>query len=517
MEGNPHISDFGVAKPVAPEDTSATEGMVGTPGYMSPEQANQGNVDERTDVYSLGVVIYQMLTGKKPFTSTGQPIPNILNEVPELPVELGEIINICLAKDRRDRYVSTLHLARAMNKAAFGEERSSTFFNRYGNWAAMRTSLFWIIGSVVLLLGFFWMFTRGGNIPFLSIASTPTVNLTPSSTAVPSTETPLPTDTAVVTSTSAPLPPQALNGGADQIALLSGNDIYLMNPDGSGLTLVRSDNSPKSNLQWIPGNQLIYLSRNCVFIMDASTKQTQQLACFDTDLEQLEGFRVSPNGKLAAISIQRTLNILPFDVEKLKKVTTRFNLLEDPQNCYYNQVPFREVLWSKGDDPVQFAAHVIDTRLANSDQIFLLNANLENCKYEALSRMDTIPGGRIDFDIKSTKRIGSFDWNGKDLYLLNDNIRNEGFGNLYIYNSETRETSQLNPINGECCYRDPRWSPDGKYILFAYQPPGSRTISLYYIPFADIQNGGPFTPIELPSGFFSTARDKPQPSLRPAE
>ncbi|MCK6583389.1 MAG: hypothetical protein L6Q49_09865, partial [Anaerolineales bacterium] len=145
-----------------------------------------------------------------------------------------------------------------------------------------------------------------------------------------------------------------------------------------------------------------------------------------------------------------------------------------------------------------------------------LSVDIENCANVALSRLDTIPGGRIAFDSESSKRLGSFDWNGKNLFLLNDLVRNDGFGNLYLYNSETREAVKLNPINGECCYRDPHWSPDGKYIVFAFQRFDLSDISLYYIPFDDLQDGGPFTPINLPSRFFSTPREKPQPVLRPA-
>lgn len=525
LDGNPYISDFGVAKPAATSDASPSEGQVGTPGYMSPEQMHQETVDERSDVYSLGVVIYQMLTGRKrsrlesktsplrsrPFT---QPSPDILSEVPELPPEVGEILNICLAENKRDRYVSTLHLARALNKAAFGEEKVSTFLDRYGNWAAIRTSLFWIAGSVVLLLGFFWMFGGRGNLPFLSPVPTPTASLLLSPTAFPPTET----FTAIVPTATpqpafTPTPTPTVPGGADMIALVSGNDIYLMNTDGSNLVQVRSENSPKSNLQWIPGNRLVYISRNCAYLLDAETKQTEQLSCFNAN-ELLEGYSVSPDGKLVAISIQRTLNIFPFDIEMLETVTTRFNLLDKKENCYYNQFPFREALWSK--EGTRLAARVIDTRFVNSDQVFLLSVDIENCANVALSRLDTIPGGRIAFDKESAKRIGSFDWNGKNLFLLNDAIRNEGFGNLYLYNSETRETVKLNPINGECCYRDPHWSPDGKYIIFAYQRFDLSDISLYYIPFADLQDGGPFTPINLPSRFFSTPREKPQPVLRPA-
>ncbi|NUQ84632.1 MAG: protein kinase [Anaerolineales bacterium] len=525
LDGNPYISDFGVAKPAATSDASPSEGQVGTPGYMSPEQMHQEMVDERSDVYSLGVVVYQMLTGRKksrlesktsplrsrPFT---QPSPDILSEVPELPPEVGEILNICLAENKRDRYVSTLHLARALNKAAFGEEQVSRFLDRYGNWAAIRTSLFWIAGSVVLLLGFFWMFAGGGNLPFLSPAPTPTASLFPSPTAVPPTETFTATvPTATPQPASTPIPTPTVPGGADMIALVSGNDIYLMNTDGSNLVQVRSENSPKSNLQWIPGNRLVYISRNCAYLLDAETKETEQLSCFNAN-ELLEGYSVSPDGKLVAISIQRTLNIFPFDVEMLQTVTTRFNLLDKKENCYYNQFPFREVLWSK--DGRRLAAHVIDTRFVNSDQVFLLSVDIENCANVALSRLDTIPGGRIAFDSESSKRLGSFDWNGKNLFLLNDLVRNDGFGNLYLYNSETREAVKLNPINGECCYRDPHWSPDGKYIVFAFQRFDLSDISLYYIPFDDLQDGGPFTPINLPSRFFSTPREKPQPVLRPA-
>ena len=529
LDHHPYISDFGVARPAATADSPPNEGQVGTPGYMSPEQVNEETVDERSDVYSLGVVIYQMLTGRKKSrleTKTSplrnkpfpQPVPDILSEAPELPPEVGEIINICLAEEKKNRYVSTLHLARALNKAAFGEEVVSTFFDRYGSWAALRSSLFWITGSVALLLALFWIFAGGGNIPFLSVAPTLTVGPVPSTTPFPPTDTlsaPPPTATVTPQPAFTPTPTPTVPGGADQIALVSGNEIYLMNTDGSNLVQVRSENSPKSNLQWIPGNRLVYISRNCAYLLDAGTKQTQQLSCFNTN-ELLEGFRVSPDGRLVAISVQRTLNIFPFDTEALRSINTRFNLLESKDNCSYNQFPFREVLWSKDMETVQLAARVIDTRLVNSDQVFLLNADLENCLNVALSRLDTIPGGRITFDRESSRRLGSFDWDGRTLFLLNDSIRNDGFGDLYLYNSVTRETVELNPIDGECCYRDARFSPDGKYILFAYQRYDRSDIVLYYVALADMQNGGPFTPIELPSRFFATAREKPQPAMRPA-
>ena len=525
LDDHAYISDFGVAQPADSDDGSPIEGQVGTPGYMSPEQVNHELVDERSDVYSLGVVVHQMLSGRRP-SATESEKPDILTEVPNLPPVVGEILKISLSQDKRDRYVTMLHFSRALSAAAFGDKHTSTFSDRHGSWAAIRSSLFWILGSVILVAAFFLIFGRGGNIPFLSIASTPTVSLLPTSTIVPPAETLAaysPTTEATVTATVVvatftpePIPPQLFPGGADQIALFSGNDIYLMKPDGTDLVQVRSENSPKSNLQWIPGNRLVYMSHNCAFLLDANTKQIQQLSCFNEN-EQLEGFSVSPDGKLVAISVQRTLNIYPFDVDALKNFTSRFEIIDADGNCYYNQFPFRELLWSDGGDQTRLAARVIDTQRVDSDQIFLLNADLKNCDNVALSRLDSIPGGRIEFDRESTKRISSFDWDGKNLFLLNDSIRNDGFGNLYLYNVETREITKLNPINSECCYRDARWSPDGTYILFAFQRFDRSSIELYYVPYADLQNGRPLVPIDLPGGFFSTAREKPQPALRPSE
>ncbi len=303
-------------------------------------------------------------------------------------------------------------------------------------------------------------------------------------------------------------------GSVNQIAFLSGNELYFMNLDGSGLIQIRTDNSPKSNLEWIPGNRLVYLSRNCAFMVDGVTKQVEQLVCFNID-EMLEGFRVSPTGDYVAISIQRTLNILPFDIEALKKMDTRFNLTARRDNCFYAAFPFRDVLWSK--DEMRLAARIVDTELVNSDQIVLFSADVPNCANVGLTRIDKFPGLNFAFTHKeSMKTITSFDWNGDHLFLLNDSVRNDGFGDLYLYDSATRQETIINPIDGDCCYRDARFSPDGKFVLFIFQRFDSNDMGMYFASLEDIQAGNPLAPIELPSGFFSQ-RDKPQPALRPAQ
>lgn len=530
LANNPYVSDFGVAKLNEAAYSATQEGrMVGTPGYMSPEQAYNKPVDARSDVYGLGAMVYQMLSGKPPYElepdapiasivkHINEPIPDILAENPELPASVDAIIKTSMAKDREDRYPTTIDLARALNLAAFGEDRilhpAATIVDR--PTAPRRSqSRWWLIGGVILLL-LVGMLALSGRLPFLSPASTPTSSPTLSPTDIPPTWTPspLPTFTPVIEATSTQDSPTAPSapGGADQIAFLSANQIHLMNVDGSALVQVRTDNASKRNLQWIADGNLVYMSRNCAYFLNASTKETSQIVCFGLN-EQLEGFRVSPDGKLVAISVQRTLNIVPFDLEALKKVNTRFNLLAMKQSCFYSQYAFRDVLWSK--DGNRLAALVVDTELAGADQVFLLDVDIPNCQTTGPVLLDKLPGDHFDF---GSARIQSFDWDGDHLFLLNDYVRNDGFGDLYLYNSNTQEGTKLNPIDGNCCYRDARFSPDRKYILFLYQNRFGTEIKLYYIAFSDLGNGQPLTPIELPGLLLRYQREKPQPSLRTAQ
>ena len=525
---NPYITDFSLAKLIADTfRTNSGNGFIGTPEYISPEQAQSHPVDHRTDIYGLGVITYEMLTGEKPYKASdsfgvlvkhvSEPVPEILKANPDLPPEVDAIIQKAMAKNRNDRYESAVDMARALTRAAYGEERtlpsSTTLLKMPAPARRSRRGWFAAIGSVVLL-ALAGLFVFRDQLPFLSApAATPTT-LEVAAPVIP-TDTPEPTYTATVTVTPVQLTPTPVlpPGNVSKVALISGNDLYLMNPDGSELTLVRTENSPKSNLHWVDGGRLIYMSHNCAFMLDAATNQTRQITCFNPN-ELLEGFRVSPDGKYVAVSIQRTLNILPFDLEVLKDVTSRFNLIALKDNCFYNQFPFRDVLWS--DDNTQLAAQVIDTRYVNSDQVFLVKVDIPNCATTGLVRLDQIPGSHIEYESDSTRRITSYDWDGKHMFLLNDSVRNEGFGNLYMYNSNTKEVAKLNPINGECCYRDARWSPDGKYIFFAFQKSGDTNIELYYMPVDGSENGWP-TAIELPAGFFSTPREKPQSALRPID
>ena len=121
-EDIPKLLDFGIAKTLEPDSPALTStGMViGTPHYMSVEQIQGLPVDQRSDLYSLGVILYEMLAGKVPFhdTSIPQVLVKHLNEVPRLPTSLSANVSRklefavlrCLEKDPANRYQSAEEL-----------------------------------------------------------------------------------------------------------------------------------------------------------------------------------------------------------------------------------------------------------------------------------------------------------------------------------------------------------------------------------------------------------------------
>ncbi|MFH1377854.1 MAG: protein kinase [Planctomycetota bacterium] len=116
-EGNVKLMDFGLAKPVTGASDLTTAGFVmGTPSYMSPEQCEGDPLDHRTDIYSLGLVFWTMLTGNKPFVAENNlatmklqreaPLPDVTSILPNIPKAIDAIIQKMSAKRAADRYYS---------------------------------------------------------------------------------------------------------------------------------------------------------------------------------------------------------------------------------------------------------------------------------------------------------------------------------------------------------------------------------------------------------------------------
>jgi eukaryotic-like serine/threonine-protein kinase len=113
-DGNARIMDFGIARSVGGGGITGAGVMIGTPEYMSPEQIEGKEADRRSDIYSLGIILYEMLTGSVPFKgdtplavavkhkSEPPREPRELN--PQVPPDLGRLVLKCLEKDRTNRY-----------------------------------------------------------------------------------------------------------------------------------------------------------------------------------------------------------------------------------------------------------------------------------------------------------------------------------------------------------------------------------------------------------------------------
>jgi serine/threonine protein kinase len=115
-EGNAKIMDFGIARSVSAKGITGEGVIIGTPEYMSPEQVEGKEVDQRSDIYSLGIILYEMMTGRVPFEGDtplnvalkhkSEPPADPRRINPQIPETLGHLILRCLEKDRASRYPS---------------------------------------------------------------------------------------------------------------------------------------------------------------------------------------------------------------------------------------------------------------------------------------------------------------------------------------------------------------------------------------------------------------------------
>ena len=213
----PILTDFGLVRFLNSSRQTSTGVIAGTPAYMSPEQARGEPTDERTDIYSLGIVVYELLTGHVPFDGettmaiilkqvTEPPPP-----VPGIPYELQHVLNRALAKRPEDRYQTADDLANEFAACINGQGNSDTLMDlqpettthitKIGYKEKTKPGKRWrpvlLAGVVAALFGSFF-FLKGSFSP-------------PAPTATPTSTQPLPatatiTSTIEYTPTSVPIP-----------------------------------------------------------------------------------------------------------------------------------------------------------------------------------------------------------------------------------------------------------------------------------------------------------------------
>jgi len=202
-DGHAKIIDFGLAKLVEPLPGEASQAptlahketepgvVMGTVAYMSPEQARAGKVDHRSDIFSFGIVLYEMLAGRPPFQGASgiETLSAILKELaPRLPAladgvsgevtaNLQRIVDKCLAKEPADRYQGMRDVAVDLRGARRRLESGSFIAPSAAAPRARRTSLWWgaAAAAVLVLAGSLFLLRRPRSEPAPASASRPSV------------------------------------------------------------------------------------------------------------------------------------------------------------------------------------------------------------------------------------------------------------------------------------------------------------------------------------------------------
>ena len=142
-DGVAKVTDFGIAKAVSNSTITAFGTTIGSVHYFSPEHARGGFTDAKSDLYSLGVVLYEMLTGRVPFDAD-TPVSVALKHMQEIPIEplkinplipssLNNIILKAMQKDPNQRYQSATEMLRDLRQVAKNPEGNFVVLNKYSN------------------------------------------------------------------------------------------------------------------------------------------------------------------------------------------------------------------------------------------------------------------------------------------------------------------------------------------------------------------------------------------------
>src|SRR5262245_6944707 len=164
QDGHIVVMDFGIARAGESRGATQTGAFIGTPEYMSPEQAKTESVDARSDIFSIGLIFYELLTGKLPFQgktvletmfkrTTERAIPPAEIDA-TVPKGANDIVNKCLQMDREKRYQSVTELLEALETfdptkkvGAAEPARARLRRVRYRNWTALTVAIVLLVGG----------------------------------------------------------------------------------------------------------------------------------------------------------------------------------------------------------------------------------------------------------------------------------------------------------------------------------------------------------------------------------
>ena len=162
-DGSAMVTDFGIARPIEEADGMTLPGEIyGTPAFMSPEQCRDEPLAERTDVYSLGITFYNLLTGVLPYQGSiikllrahgeDKPVPSVADARPDLPPAIVNVVDWMTQKRREDRPATMTQVIEALETIAFGKAETAAVRKR-GPTAVSSRKRKLAIGAAALAVG----------------------------------------------------------------------------------------------------------------------------------------------------------------------------------------------------------------------------------------------------------------------------------------------------------------------------------------------------------------------------
>jgi serine/threonine protein kinase/Tol biopolymer transport system component len=501
-DGLVKILDFGLAKlapgwtdsagdtaiTVVPPHATHAGVVMGTAGYMSPEQARGATVDFRSDQFSLGTVLYEMVTGKRPFQreSSAQTMAAIIEDEPppitelnpKTPAPVRWIVERCLAKETEERYASTRDLARDLQRVRDHLSEASTSISQLGlapapaakarrPWAAMVLAA---VAALAIGLGL-------GAVLFTKAPPEPPAVRTLTFSGADRNPAASP-DGRSVAFTSYRDGKQHIwlkelaSGGEVPITSGPADDNARFSPDGSMIVFQRTEGGHSwvyraavvggevkrlvegSTPDWSPDGKLIAFARNNeVWLCDTSGSQVHELRNVDSPILAI---RWSPNGQRLAVKLR---------VSGITSENVRFLLLDAdgqhvvPVQPAYPGGELSAIDWL-GNDEVLYARSesVGSVALTNTSPSRIIRQKVPSGRSQILL---WLPGPSQSVEVLGPGRLVL------DMGVSRENLRVEGFKT----GAKGEGGSWL--TRGSSSDREPVYSPDGKWVAFASNRSGN--------------------------------------------
>jgi eukaryotic-like serine/threonine-protein kinase len=498
-DGLAKILDFGLAKLAGssqPPEITATvltpatvPGLVmGTVGYMSPEQARGEPVDFRSDQFSLGTVLYEMLTCKRPFerASSAQTMAAIIEDDPspvsilnpKAPVTVQWIIERCLAKEPDERYAATRDLARDLQRVRdhLSEAGTGSTLGVTPPPAHHRRWMTAAAASAALLLGF-----AAGALLFRGQVEEPPVvrNLTFSGSDQGPAISP---DGRAAAFTSARdgkvrIWLKQLPAGAE-VPITEGPDVEpRFSPDGSMIVFTRQEKSNTFSIcrasvvggeirrlaegrspDWShDGKKIAFVRGHSIWLMGTDGSNERELLTLEEQNSILRALRWSPDDKqLAAVSVTGgissenvTFNLVRVDSKKSVSVRPA-----------YPGGDISAVTWVANDQ-------VIYTRSSSVSSVGPLNINASRLIWQE------VPSGKSRVLMWVSGGTSALERLGDDRLVLDAMITRENLRQSALNSRDRKPGSDKWLTHGSSIDRQPRWSPDGEWVVFTSNRSGN--------------------------------------------